>query len=107
MPSESMWQELTTLLSSHPAKWMIWEGEPSADIRAKLAELGVHSIVFAPCGGAPAAGDFASVMKRNIEALKTLQPGCGRARQIRARKRAAFPFRRSAIAGKAFATLSA
>ena len=75
MPSESMWQELTALLSSHPAKWMIWEGEPSADISAKLAELGVHSIVFAPCGGAPAAGDFASVMKLNIEALKTIQPG--------------------------------
>jgi len=74
MPSESMWQELTTLLSSHPAKWMIWEGEPSADISAKLAELGVQSIVFAPCGGAPDTGDFASVMKRNIQTLKAVGP---------------------------------
>lgn len=75
MPSETMWQELTTLLSSHPAKWMIWEGEPSADVSAKLAELGVHSIVFAPCGGAPEGGDFASVMKLNIQALKAVGPG--------------------------------
>jgi zinc transport system substrate-binding protein len=75
MPSESMWQELTTLLSSHPAKWMIWEGEPSADVTAKLTELGVHSIVFAPCGGAPEGGDFASQMKLNIQALKAVGQG--------------------------------
>jgi hypothetical protein len=54
---------------------MIWEGEPAADISAKLAELGVHSIVFAPCGGIPEAGDFASVMKLNIQALKAVSPG--------------------------------
>ncbi len=75
MPSASMWQELTTLLSSHPARWMIWEGEPSADIRAKLAELGVQSIVFTPCGGAPETGDFASLMKQNIQALKAVDSG--------------------------------
>jgi zinc transport system substrate-binding protein len=75
MPSESMWQELTALLSAHPAKWMIWEGEPAADVSAKLAELGVQSIVFTPCGGAPAAGDFASVMKRNVQTLKAVGPG--------------------------------
>jgi zinc transport system substrate-binding protein len=75
MPSETMWQELTALLSSHPAQWMIWEGEPSAEIRAKLAELGLQSIVFAPCGGAPEAGDFASLMKRNLQALKAVGSG--------------------------------
>jgi zinc transport system substrate-binding protein len=75
MPSESMWQELTTLLSSHPAKWMIWEGKPNPEITAKLVELGVQSIVFAPCGGAPDNGDFATVMKLNIEALKAVLAG--------------------------------
>ncbi len=75
MPSESMWQELTTLLSSHPAKWMIWEGEPAAEISAKLAELGVQSLVFAPCGGAPEAGDFASVMKHNVQTLQAVGSG--------------------------------
>ena len=67
MPSESMWQELTALLSSHPAKWMIWEGEPSADISAKLAELGVHSLVFAPCGGVPEADAIAITPEGEIE----------------------------------------
>jgi len=72
MPSEPMWQELNTLLDSFPAKWMIWEGEPSPEITAKLAAVGVHSVVFDPCSGAPEKGDFLSVMKLNTAALKTV-----------------------------------
>jgi zinc transport system substrate-binding protein len=67
-----MWRDLTELLDSHPAKWMIWEGEPSPEIAAKLAELGVQSAVFDPCAGAPEEGDFVSVMTRNVETLKTV-----------------------------------
>jgi zinc transport system substrate-binding protein len=74
MPSDAMWQELTTLLRSHPAKRMIWEGEPSSDITAKLAALGIQSVVFDPCAGTPDGHDFASVMKLNMAALKTV-PG--------------------------------
>lgn len=70
MPSDSMWQDLKTTLKSHPAQWMIWEGEPSSDIKEKLADLGIQSIVFNPCGSAPEKGDFISVMKQNISALK-------------------------------------
>jgi zinc transport system substrate-binding protein len=70
MPSDAMWQELTPLLLSHPAKWMIWEGEPSSDITAKLAALEIQSVVFDPCAGTPDDGDFPSVMKRNMTALK-------------------------------------
>jgi len=44
-------------------------------VTAKLAELGVHSIVYAPCGGPPDPGDFASVMKFNIQALNAVGPG--------------------------------
>jgi zinc transport system substrate-binding protein len=72
MPSDAMWQELTSLLASHPAKCMIWEGEPSPEIAAKLAALGIESVVFDPCGGAPDGGDFASVMKTNVAALKSV-----------------------------------
>ena len=72
MPSDAMWQELAALLGSHPAKWMIWEGEPSSDITAKLSELGVRSVVLDPCAGTPDSGDFASVMKLNMAALKTV-----------------------------------
>jgi zinc transport system substrate-binding protein len=69
MPSDSMWEELVTLLSSHPAEWMIWEGEPSTDIAERLAGLGIRSVVFDPCGGPPDEGDFAASMQRNLEAL--------------------------------------
>jgi zinc transport system substrate-binding protein len=72
MPSDDMWQELTTMLGPHPATWMIWEGEPSADITAKLAEMGIQSVVFDPCAGKPDGDDFASVMKLNMAALKTV-----------------------------------
>ncbi len=82
MPSDAMWQELTTLLRSHPAKWMIWEDEPSADIAAKLAALGIRSIVFEPCAGTPDGGDFASVMKQNLAALKTVATRRGGTSQI-------------------------
>ncbi len=71
MPSDAMWQELTTLLRSHPAKWMIWESEPSSDIKAKLAALGIQNVVFDPCASKPDGGDFSSVMKLNISALKS------------------------------------
>jgi zinc transport system substrate-binding protein len=72
MPSAAMWRELSSLLRSHPAKWMIWEGEPSPDIAARLTALGIRSLVFDPCAGTPAGGDFASVMKRNLAALETV-----------------------------------
>ena len=54
---------------------MIWEGEPSSDITAKLAALGIRSVVFEPCAGTPDGGDFASVMKQNLAALKTVAAG--------------------------------
>jgi len=69
MPSDDLWQELTTLLRSHPAKWMIWEVKPLSQITAKLVAMGVESVIFDPCAGAPDGGDFASVMKLNIAAL--------------------------------------
>ncbi len=72
MPSDAMWRELAVLLEAHPAQWMIWEGEPSQEITAKLAERGIRSVVFDPCGGAPEGGDFASVMKGNMAALETV-----------------------------------
>ena len=35
----------------------------------KLKTLGVDSLVFDPCGNAPARGDFMSVMQLNVEDL--------------------------------------
>jgi zinc transport system substrate-binding protein len=65
-PSEKMVGELKELLAKHPAKWMIWEGEPDPQIVRKLRELGVECVVFDPCGNKPDKGDLMSVMRSNV-----------------------------------------
>ncbi len=70
IPSDEQWSKLILILKQHPAKWMLWEGEPLPEVVAKLKALGVSSLVFNPCGNVPAQGDYLSVMKKNIERLK-------------------------------------
>lgn len=72
MPSDDMWQNLATLRQSYPTTWMIWEAQPSPDIAARLAAMGIESVVVDPCASAPNGGDFAAVMEKNTEALKTV-----------------------------------
>ena len=69
-PDEGMWRDLKKLLSNHPAKWMIWEGDPLSKSVKKLQKLGVKSIVFDPCGNKPDSGDFMTVMNDNLRNLK-------------------------------------
>ena len=71
-PDDTMWAELEKLLAEHPAKWMIWEGDPTAETVAKLKELGVDSIVFDPCGNTPERGDFLSAMRSNLANLQVI-----------------------------------
>ncbi len=71
-PSESQWQLLQQLQQTHPAKWMLWEGEPAPETVAKLETLGIKSIVFSPCANAPKTGDFLSIMRENVARLKTI-----------------------------------
>ena len=70
VPDKSQLSELKEILKQHPAKWMIWEGNPIKESVAKLKELGVNSLVFDPCGNTPDAGDYLDVMRRNVENLK-------------------------------------
>ena len=70
MPSVEQWVELNSILRNHPAKWMIWEGEPNPDSVDKLKSMGVKSLVFDPSGNVPDQGDFLSVMKQNVENLR-------------------------------------
>ncbi len=70
LPDEGMWTQLKDIVKEHPAKWMIWEGEPLPESVAKLKEMGIESIVFDPCGNRPEQGDFLSVMKNNVTNLK-------------------------------------
>ena len=69
-PSRTQWNDLTHLLEEHPARWMVWEGEPLPGVARELEKMGVKSIVFDPAGNVPAAGDFLAVMARNIENLE-------------------------------------
>jgi zinc transport system substrate-binding protein len=65
-------EELKRLLADHPAKWMVWEGEPLADTVQALEAIGVGSVVFDPCAKRPESGDFMSVMDGNAAALESI-----------------------------------
>jgi zinc transport system substrate-binding protein len=70
IPTTTQLEELEKVLKNHPAKWMIWEGEPHPRSVALLQTLGVNSVVFDPAGNEPVKGDFLSVMQQNVENLK-------------------------------------
>lgn len=71
-PTEEQWAVLKQLLVKHPAKWMLWEGEPATETVVKLKELGIKSIVFTPVANLPEAGGFLSIMQENIARLKII-----------------------------------
>ena len=70
----NMWKELTEILASHPAKWMIWEGPPLPGTVQKLERLGVKSTVFDPHGNVPESGDYLTVMRQNTSNLALAFP---------------------------------
>ena len=70
-PSAEQWTQLKGILKEHPAKWIIWEGEPNPDSVDKLKSMGVKSLVIDPCGNVPDQGDFLSVMRQNVENLQS------------------------------------
>ncbi|MDV3241807.1 MAG: metal ABC transporter substrate-binding protein [Methylocaldum sp.] len=71
MPPAAEWSALRGLRANHSARWMIWEAQPAREIAAKLKTMGIESVVFDPCANRPEDGDFLTVMKRNMEELKT------------------------------------
>jgi zinc transport system substrate-binding protein len=76
-PDENGWRELNGILKSHPARSMLWEGEPLAATSDRLAALGIGVIVFDPCANAPAAGDFLTVMQGNVRRVGAASPRAG------------------------------
>ena len=70
IPTNEHMMELNRILKEHPAKWMIWEGEPKKESAEQLKTIGVNSLVFNPCGNTPDQGDFLSVMQQNVKNLK-------------------------------------
>lgn len=70
LPDEAQWKLLEGLLSSHEAKWMLWEADPLAETANRLRELGIESIVIEPVGNRPEEGDFIDAMQQNLANLK-------------------------------------
>ncbi len=70
-PDERAWHGLRKILASHPARWMIWEGEPVRATAEALAALDVRPIVFELCENVPPEGDYLATMRRNLNRLRT------------------------------------
>ena len=70
VPDKAAMEELVELLKEHPARLMLWEGEPLAESVTALRRKGVQSGVFDPCGNRPEKGDFLTVMEGNVQALE-------------------------------------
>jgi len=70
IPTNVQMVDLSRSLKTHPANWMIWEGEPVKEAAEVLKTLGINSLVFDPCGNTPDQEDFLSIMRQNVENLK-------------------------------------
>ena len=74
VPRDDQLREFKQILKQHPAKWMIWEGQPVQAAVDELKAFGVDSLVFDPCGNVPDQGDFMTVMRGNVENLRKAFP---------------------------------
>jgi zinc transport system substrate-binding protein len=72
VPTDAQMAELKTLLATHAAKWMIWEGEPAKESVEKIKALGLQSTVFDPCGNVPEKGDWLSMMQSNVANMEAI-----------------------------------
>jgi zinc transport system substrate-binding protein len=78
LPNEGQWNALEGILKGHPAKWMLWEGEPEQATATRLRALGIDSLVLDPCANRPAKGDFLTVMTENARNLdRIFEPDAG------------------------------
>ncbi len=62
--------EINTLLAVHPAKVMIWEGNPTTENLNYTRSLGLQNIVIDPCMNQPEHGDFITQMQENLKIFK-------------------------------------
>jgi zinc transport system substrate-binding protein len=69
LPNAGQWNALEGILEDHPARWMLWEGEPGQATATRLRALGIDSLVLDPCANRPAKGDFLTVMTDNASKL--------------------------------------
>jgi len=68
-PGEPEWQALETLLRTHPAKTMLWEGKPAPSTRERLASMGIAVVVFPTLANRPREGSFIDIMTESAARL--------------------------------------
>ena len=68
-PGVKQWVGFQNMLQEHPARLMIWEGEPLQIMVDRLQQQGIRSIVFDPVAKRPEKGDYFTVMHANLERL--------------------------------------
>ena len=76
MPDDETFAEINSYLAEQPAKYMLWESQPTEEIADRMSkELGLESIVFSPCEALDSAQleageDFLTVMNGNVQRLE-------------------------------------
>ena len=69
-PDVAAWAGFDELQEKTGARWMLWEGKPTAETSERLKQAGVTPIEFFTLSGLPRSGDFLSGMKANAERLR-------------------------------------
>jgi zinc transport system substrate-binding protein len=72
MPGNEEWDNLQHIVANHKASMMIWEGQPSDEIKAKVKDIQLPYTVFNPCANKPDKGDFMDVRNQNVEWITAL-----------------------------------
>jgi zinc transport system substrate-binding protein len=70
MPTSAQWETLAAMQAREPARFMIWEAEPLAQIRERLREMGLDVVVYQTLGNRPVQDDFMSVMRANVRSVE-------------------------------------
>jgi zinc transport system substrate-binding protein len=71
-PDEAQWRQLADILQDHPAGLMLWEDQPLPQVTARLAGMGIKTVVFRLQGNRPRQGDFSSNLAADIAMLEAL-----------------------------------
>jgi len=69
MPDERTWNGFVRSFEEQPARVLLSEGEPHAEVARRLSAMGIRIIVYEPAGNRPVQGDWLSTMRSNVERL--------------------------------------
>lgn len=71
-PEEKQWAALDALRTEFPARWLVWEAEPTAETRRRLETRGITSLVFDPAANRAPASDWLRAMERGATSLEQI-----------------------------------